>query len=80
MEVLHALRNWQIGEIFGGLTYSAAARIHKRFSEKTEKDRALKAKLTALASNMSDVNGGPQFASVTDQPYSICRLLLPLII
>ena len=53
------LTNRQIGEIFGGLSYSAVAKIHKRFSEKTAKDRSLKKRLTALTSNISNVKGGP---------------------
>ena len=51
------LTNRRIGETFGGLTYSGVAKIHKRFSEKTEKDRSLKKRQTALTSNISNVKG-----------------------
>ena len=51
------LTNLQIGAIFSGLSYSAVAKIHKRFSEKTEKDLTLKKRLTALMNNVSNVKG-----------------------
>jgi REP element-mobilizing transposase RayT len=51
------LTNRQIGEIFGGLTYSAVAKIYKRFSEKREKDRTLKKRLKKLTSQISNVKG-----------------------
>jgi len=51
------LTNGQIGVIFGGLSYSAVAKIHKRFSEKIDKDRSLKKRLTALLNEISNVKG-----------------------
>jgi REP element-mobilizing transposase RayT len=51
------MTNIEIGELFGGLSYSAVAKIKQRFSEKLLKDRSLRKKVEKLNQNMSNVKG-----------------------
>ena len=51
------LTNRQIGEIFGGLSYSAVAKVNQRFAEKLKKDKQLRRKVKNIIDNMSYVKG-----------------------
>lgn len=60
---IHLLKKWtsisnsQIGELFGGLSYSAVSKTNQRFSGKLETDRKLKKKIRKITDNMSYVKG-----------------------
>jgi chromosomal replication initiation ATPase DnaA len=51
------MNNRQIGELFGGLSYSAVAKVNERFSAKVKKDRKLRSRLAAFSKVLSDVKG-----------------------
>jgi putative transposase len=51
------MTNRQIGEFFGGLSYSAVAKIQARFLERVMKNRQLEKKLESISSKLSNVNG-----------------------
>ncbi|MBN2420055.1 MAG: transposase [Deltaproteobacteria bacterium] len=51
------LSNKEIGEYFGGLSYSAVAKIKERFIGKLNKDHALKKKVERIKKIMSNVKG-----------------------
>ena len=49
--------NRQIGQLLGGISYSAVAKVYQRFSEKLSQDKALKKKIAGIMSNLSLVKG-----------------------
>jgi chromosomal replication initiation ATPase DnaA len=51
------LSNKEIGEYFGGLSYSAVAKIKDRFLIKLNKDRALRKRVVRIKQYMSNVKG-----------------------
>jgi putative transposase len=51
------MTNGEIGELFGGLTYSAVAKVCGRFSKSLATDAALRAKLRVIEREMSKVKG-----------------------
>jgi putative transposase len=51
------LSNKEVGEYFGGLSYSAVAKIKERFLDKLNKDRVLKKKVEKIKQDMSNVKG-----------------------
>ncbi|MBN2062329.1 MAG: transposase [Deltaproteobacteria bacterium] len=51
------LSNKEVGEYFGGLSYSAIAKIKERFLNKLNKDRVLKKKVVKIDQYMSNVKG-----------------------
>jgi putative transposase len=51
------LTNRQIGQEFGNISYSAVAKVYKRFSEKLRQDKALKKKIAGITANLSFVKG-----------------------
>jgi chromosomal replication initiation ATPase DnaA len=51
------LDNKEIGELFGGISYSAVTRVCQRFKEKARRDRTLAACLDDLSARMSNVKG-----------------------
>jgi putative transposase len=51
------MTNRQIGEFFGGLSYSAVAKIQARFLEKVMKNRQLEKKLESISTKLSNVKG-----------------------
>lgn len=44
-----------IGEVFGGITYSAVAKLYKRFANNLKEDRKLRKKLIGIEREMSNV-------------------------
>jgi putative transposase len=57
MKFFTGMTNKEIGEYFGGLNYSAVAKIKKRFSDNLMEDRALKKRMEELVKQMSNVKG-----------------------
>ncbi len=51
------LTNWQIGGLFGGLTYSAVAKAYERFSLKLAEDVALRKEIESISRELSKVKG-----------------------
>jgi putative transposase len=51
------LTNWQIGGLFGGLTYSAVAKAYERFSLKLAEDVALRKEIESICRELSKVKG-----------------------
>ena len=51
------LTNREIGEKFGGLSYSAVTRVSQRFEEKMAKDRNLKRQVEEIDTKISNVKG-----------------------
>jgi putative transposase len=51
------MTNRQIGEFFGGLSYSAVAKIQARFLEKVKKNRQLDKKLEFISNKLSNFKG-----------------------
>ncbi len=51
------LTNRRIGDLFGGLSYSAVAKVYARFPEKAEKDSALGKLLAAFSLSISNFKG-----------------------
>jgi hypothetical protein len=51
------MNNRQIGELFGGLSYSAVAKVVERFSAKVNRDRKLRNRLATFSKIMSNVKG-----------------------
>jgi len=51
------MTNKEIGEYFGGLSYSAVGKIKKRFSYKLVEDRSLRKSIKKLENEMSNVKG-----------------------
>jgi hypothetical protein len=49
--------NAEIGEKFGGLSYSAVAKIYQSFSRKVEEDKGLEKRLKNLLGNISTFKG-----------------------
>ncbi len=52
-----AMTNREIGELVGGLTYSAVSKVEARFLEKSSKDKALGKAVKELLGKMSNVKG-----------------------
>ena len=57
MKKYTSMTNRQVGEFFGGLSYSAVAKIQTRFLEKAKKDRKLEKKLELISKKLSKVKG-----------------------
>ena len=57
MKKYTGMTNRQIGEFFGGLSYSAVAKIQVRFLEKVKKNRILEKKLELISNKLSNVKG-----------------------
>jgi putative transposase len=57
MKFFTGMTNKEIGGCFGGLNYSAVAKIKKRFSDKLMEDRALRKRMEKLIKQMSNVKG-----------------------
>ena len=53
----NGITNREVGEYFGGLSYSVLAKIKERFSGKLAKDRALKRRVEGIERYMSNVKG-----------------------
>lgn len=51
------MTNQQIGELFGGLTYSAVAKTYERFSSRLEEDSSLRKKPESILRILSKVKG-----------------------
>ncbi len=51
------MTNRQLGDMFGGLSYSAVSKANERFSEKIRKSRVLKNNVNKIANKMSYVKG-----------------------
>jgi chromosomal replication initiation ATPase DnaA len=51
------LSNKDVGEYFGGLSYSAVAKIKERFLGKLERDRALSKRVGKIKQTLSNVKG-----------------------
>jgi len=51
------LTNREIGERFGGLSYSGVTRVSQRFEEKLTKDRTLKSRVKEIDERISNVKG-----------------------
>lgn len=51
------ITNKEIGDRFGGLSYSAVAKVCKRLGEEVEKNRKLRRIVASMDSNMSNVKG-----------------------
>ena len=51
------MNNRQIGELFGGLSYSAVAKVSERFSAKVNRDPKLRSRLATFSKTLSDVKG-----------------------
>ena len=52
-----SMTNRQIGDMFGGLSYSAVSKANERFSAKAKKSRTLKRTVNKISDKMSYVNG-----------------------
>ena len=52
-----SMTNTQLGDMFGGLSYSAVSKANERFSEKVKKSRILKNNVNKIANKMSYVKG-----------------------
>ena len=57
MKVHTEMTNREIGEYFGGLSYSAVAKIKKRFSDKLDADRSLRKRIEKMEKKVSNVKG-----------------------
>jgi hypothetical protein len=51
------LTNKQIGELFGGLSFSDVSKEHQRFSRKAKTDKALGRRIKKIMAKMSHVKG-----------------------
>ena len=51
------MSNNEVGEYFGGLSYSAVAKIKERFFSKLAKDRTLRKRIKKIERDMSNVKG-----------------------
>jgi chromosomal replication initiation ATPase DnaA len=51
------LSNKEVGEYFGGLSYSDVAKIKERFFDKLNNDRALSKRLKRIKQSLSNVKG-----------------------
>lgn len=51
------MKNRQIGEFFGGLSYSAVEKVIGRFSAKVNRDRKLRNKLAVFSKIISNIKG-----------------------
>ena len=52
-----SISNKEIGELFGGLSYSAVAKANERFSDKAKNNKALKNTVNKISKKMSYVKG-----------------------
>lgn len=57
MKVRTEMTNNEVGEYFGGLSYSAVAKIRQRFSDKLTRDRSLRKRIEKMDREMSNVKG-----------------------
>lgn len=57
MKKLTGMTNSQIGQLFGGLSYSGVAKVHQRFSTKLERDKLLRKRIKTIKTNLSNVKG-----------------------
>ena len=54
---LTGMSNKQIGHLFGGLSYSAVAKVYQRFSAEAKPNKALRKILKELRVDLSSVKG-----------------------
>ena len=60
---IHLLKKWtaitnrQIGDLLGGLSYSAVSKVNQRFSEKLITDRSLRRTVNDITDSLSHVKG-----------------------
>ena len=52
-----SISNKQIGDFFGGLSYSAVSKVNQRFAEKLKQDKRLRRKVDKMIKSMSYVKG-----------------------
>ncbi len=52
-----SLTNRQVGELFGGLSYSAVAKVYERFSKHLSHDKKKKKNIAKIITYLSDVKG-----------------------
>jgi chromosomal replication initiation ATPase DnaA len=57
MKVHTEMTNNEMGEYFGGLSYSAVAKIKQRFSDKLTGDSSLRKRIEKMDREMSNVKG-----------------------
>ena len=57
MKRFTGMTNRQIGELFGGLSYSAIAKVHQRLSAKLRNDQSLRKTVEHIMTNLSLVKG-----------------------
>jgi REP element-mobilizing transposase RayT len=57
MKQLTGMTNSQIGELFGGLSYSAVAKAYRRFWTKLDAEKSLKKRIETVRSSLSNVKG-----------------------
>jgi chromosomal replication initiation ATPase DnaA len=57
MKRFTGMTNRQIGELFGGLSYSAIAKVHQRLSAKLRNDQSLRKTVEHIVTNLSLVKG-----------------------
>ena len=54
-----SIDNKQIGDLFGGLSYSAVSKVYQRFIDKLKKDKRLKRKVNGIIKSMQEKRGQP---------------------
>ncbi len=52
-----SIDNKQLGDLFGGLSYSAVSKVNQRFTEKLKKDKRLRRRVENITDSMSYVKG-----------------------
>jgi len=52
-----SINNKQLGDLFGGLSYSAVSKVNQRFAEKLKKDKRLRRRDENIIDRMSYVKG-----------------------
>ncbi len=80
-------RQSERGEVFGGITYSAVAKLYKRFANNVKEDRKLRKKLIGIEREMSNV---PDYIGTSNQapceairgfdPLSVLKFCVKLLI
>jgi hypothetical protein len=50
-----------LGDLFGGLKYSAVSKVNQRFAEKLKKDKRLRRRVENVIGSMSYFEGRPLF-------------------
>jgi len=55
--MITSIGNKQLGDLFGGLSYSAVSKVNQRFAEKLKKDKRLRRRVENIIDSMSYVKG-----------------------